>query len=242
MTSTRTILVIVVLLIFAGAVSLILGIRFTRAKPVANMFNQQESDEFAQQTLQGYLDYLLDAEAPIGGLNLSRVIGGADADQINLGKPYPVMYIRLDELQDFYPDDAEAELDSLLRSAQKLWYPVQVDSKTVTKMEIVSIDDELTGGEFGGTSSVEAVIAAGATLEETLGGTVTETVLVEVPALQATFLLSRGSSENDGKALMTPAMVFPERFGLEAGRTYQVGEILPTLVKIAQDIDPDIIR
>ena len=189
----------------------------------------------AQTALSRYVaDALTERNAGRYGFRSLQEAKGA-----RVGEPLPVMLIGLSSLKEYKP---EAGVGPMLIDAKTLWYPVLAGGETRTKLEMIMKDDALVPGEFGGIKSPERISSARKLLPGLIErGAIRDakkTTLVKIPALAAEFLyLETGQGD-----YFLPAMVNPERFGLDEGKVYPAADILSRLRDIAKDIDPKKVR
>jgi len=162
-----------------------------------------------------------------------------EAKTARLGDPYQEAMIGLKDLKEYQPN---TRMDALLTDTKTLWFPVLVDSVARTKMEVVSKDGKWITGEFGGTRSALEIVRAGRALPQLLESRNIQSPydvrLVKIPVLYAVFLYVRSSMGE----FIIPAMVQPERFGLQSANIYTVDEVFPGLADEARKIAEDSIR
>lgn len=195
----------------------------------------QDVTVLAQEALKVYTTKLVN-DRNYGSLGF-RSLGEARA--ATLGSPQPVMLIGLTDLKGYSPG---APPKGLLRDARALWFPVLVGGQTRTKLEMVQVGSRWVAGEFGSAQSAQQMARVMAELPEKLAaarikppGTFT---LVKVPALMAIFIYL----DTESGEYLAPAMLYPERLGLEQGRLYPAQELLLKLKEAAKDIDEKKVR
>ncbi len=184
----------------------------------------------AEKSLGGYVQSVVNDKnfAKFGFKSLGEVRNS------QLGIPYPVIIVGLKDLKSY---NTGAALKLSASDAQILWYPVQIGGETRTKLEMIRKGNQWITGEFGGTTSVQAVASAQAALPGLLK---TKNVpagykvaIVRAPALYAQFLLIDSSAGQ----FMVPATTNPQRFGLQNKTVYTVDEVFTHLKAVAVEID-----
>jgi hypothetical protein len=186
--------------------------------------------EFALGAINGYIENVLTAKN-IANFNFRSM---EEARQADVGLPLKVMYVSLEGLKDY---DGRQQFDTLLKDPGTLWFPVTVGGKIRSKIEIGYRNGEWIAGEFGGVRTVREIDAVSHRIDE-IGREAGieddfDVMLVKIPALFSTFLYLKGEE----KQALVPAMVSPQRFGLENGQVYAVRDILDTLKEVAVQID-----
>ena len=217
---------------------LVLGCSFIILLP-GDAYSQQEvrkpTIEFAQRALEGYVKNTV-TERNFAKLGFKTL---GEAQVARLGDPYRVMFIGLADLTAY---ETGIGARPLLVDAKTLWFPVMVGEETRTKLEITEKEGKLVPGEFGRFKTVENVIMAKDRIPgllESIGVEAPyEVMLVRIAALRA-LLLYVESPEGE---YLIPAMIQPQRYGLENGEMYPADEVLSKLRDFAREIDPDKIR
>jgi hypothetical protein len=159
-----------------------------------------------------------------------------EARTARLGEPLKVMFIGLENLKGYSQGMPAA---SLLIDKKTLWFPVVVGQETRAKLEIIEKDGIIIPGAFGAIKTTEKIDSTRRILTRLIkSGNIRDvktTALVEVPSISAEFLYVEGA---DGEFFM-PAMMNPERLGLEEGKLYAAEDLLSKLHDFAKEIDPN---
>lgn len=186
--------------------------------------------EFAQKSLEGYVNNVL-SEKNFAKFNFKTL---GEAKMARLGTPYKVMYIGLSPLKAY---KAGTGLRPILTDAKTLWFPVMVEGKVRTKLEIVEKEGKWIAGEFGGIRVVREIAIVRDQVPSLLESKGLrepyEVILVKIPALYAVFFYVESSR---GEYLI-PAMAQPQRYKLQNGKMYAADEVLSKLRDIAKEID-----
>jgi hypothetical protein len=155
------------------------------------------------------------------------------------GSPLPVMIVDLTAVAEFAQDQP---LKGSLRDDGRLWYPVLVDDRVRTSLELVLQKDRWIPGAFGGTREIQTLVAVRDKLPELLQQRNVEapyTVsVVQMPTLLATFL----HVESGAGDYLIPAMIQPQRYGLENATVYPAEEVMLGLKDYAARIEKGLIR
>ena len=199
------------------------------------MANPKEAIKISNEALANYIQYGLTEKnaAAFGFKNLD------DAKAARIGKPYPVRMIDLSAVKDYQPGSGAKKM---LRDPGIMWFPVMVGDTFRTKIETVRIDGQWKPGEFGDTLQAQEVWAVGTktkAIAEAKGMRDGYTsFIVHAPSLLATFFYL----QSDDRELLIPAMVNPERYGMDNGNAYSADEALRILKRFAKEIKPGTIR
>ncbi len=199
------------------------------------MADPKEAIRISNEALANYIQYGLTEKnaAAFGFKNLE------DAKAAHIGQPYPVRIIDLSAVKDYQPGSGAKKM---LRDPGIMWFPVMVGDTFRTKIEMVRIDDQWKPGEFGDTLKAKEVWAVGTqtkAIAEAKGMRDGYTsYIVHAPSLLATFFYL----QSDDKEFLIPAMVNPERYGMDNGKVYSADEALRILKRFAKDIKPGTIR
>ncbi len=160
----------------------------------------------------------------------------AEAQRAKLGSPFEEVLIGLKEIKQY---QRGATSKDLFVDANALWFPVLVGDKVCTKIEVLERDGRLVAGEFGGIRVARELARVDQDLSRKLDSLKIRpdrrNVLVRVQSLQAIFIYVQSPQ---GEYLV-PAMVQPQRFGLENGKVYEFVEVLSKLKEYAKDIKED---
>jgi hypothetical protein len=187
---------------------------------------------FAKTSLQAYVRDVVN-EKNVANFGFKTV---GEARRAEVGTPFEVRVVELRALKQY---TSASDAPSLLQATGTLWFPVLVEGTVRTKLEVVQKGNELIPGEFGGTNEVGEIARVSgrlATILRDQGITVpTKVELVKVPPLFATFFYAT----DGGRHLAVPAMVQPQRYGLENGRAYPLADLLAILARYAQQIQAD---
>lgn len=188
--------------------------------------------ESSQKALADYITHFIRKDN-LKSFGFESIEGSRAA---RLGNPYPVMIIGLRDLTEY---KAGTSTRLLLIDSKTLWFPVNVEGRPRTKLEMVEKEGKWIPGEFGGTKTVEPVTMGLNQLPKLMESKGIHPpyriMLVKIPALYATFLYREGP---EGEFLI-PTMVQPERFDLMNSQIYNSEEVLSKLREYAKRIDPD---
>lgn len=187
--------------------------------------------DFAQKALEGYCKNVVNKKN-FGRYGFKTLKGSQVA---RVGKPYRVMAIGLDNLLAY---NSGAGAKSSFIDPNMLWFPVIVDGKVRTRVEIIQRKRKLIAGAFGGTISVQKVAGVANQLPKLIKSREVKKpyniMLVKIPSMRATFLYIDSSEQE----FLVPAMVQPQRFKLKNGQMYRADEVLSQLKEVAKKIDP----
>lgn len=179
----------------------------------------------AEQGLAQFLSTIPPAELANMGLTT-----GEDIKAATLGEPYEQFTIYPEALENYTPDQS---LSSMLTTTDNWVYPVMVNGKAKTQLNVVKTDGKWVAGYFGGTLPTR--IQDGVSLMSTTFGSgndkgITRTSiagvkLVRIPQVNADFLFVGTQADEylfpiDGGRAMVQTM---------SGKVYNALEIIPTL-------------
>jgi hypothetical protein len=161
-----------------------------------------------------------------------------EAKRAKLGDPYEVKVLGLGDLKIYKPD---VQIDTLYKATGIISFPVIVDQKNISRLEIAKIDGDWRPRQLGGVTNTQAtalwesankirLLAAEKRIEH-----VTGTKILRIPALHAEFMYFRAGQQE----FLIPAMDIPQRFQLENGRVYEAHDVLVKLSAFSQAMDPD---
>jgi len=191
---------------------------------------QEDVMEFARKSLEGYVKNVITEQnfSKFGFKSLK------ESHASRLGEPYRVMIIGLKDLKAYKPGTGAKPL---LLDAKTLWFPVMIDSETRTKIEIIEKEGKWIAGEFGKVKTAQEI----AKVKEQIPGLLEskdikspyKILLLKIPALYAEFLYV----ESPQGEFLIPAMVQPQRYGLQNAQIYAADDVLYGLREFAKEID-----
>lgn len=213
----------------------VLGFFIIKVVPISGYSQEKmnkETIEFAQISLGNYIKNVVN-ETNFGKFGFKNV---KTAQTARLGDPFAVMIIGLEDLKNYRP---ESGAKSVLKDASTLWFPVLVEGKATTKLEIMKKNGKLISGEFGRVKIVREIEKVQEQLPELLKSREIkesyEIKLVKIPALAALFFYL----ESTKGEFLIPAFEQPSLYKLENARIYEADEVLVILKDYAQKIDKD---
>ncbi len=158
-----------------------------------------------------------------------------------LANPYDVVVIGLEDLKTYNVSDNP---NTIIKSTKIRYFPVIVNGKAVTKLEIVNINNKWVPGEFGGITVTRVRAFAKSTeqlpllLRDRSISAPQEVKFLRIPSLLADFLYVKSQQEE----FLIPVMDQPGRYRLENGQMYNATEVLKILKEYAQRIDGTRVR
>lgn len=186
---------------------------------------------FAQKALEGYSKKVINKKnfAKFGFKSFK------EAQVARVGDPYRVMFFGLKNLRTYEPGTG---VKPLLIDPNTLWFPVVVEGKTRTRLEVIQRDGKLIAGAFGGIRTVKKVTGVKNQLPKLLKSKkikkTKQPMLIKIPPLYAMFLYI----ESPKGEFLIPTMIQPQRYKLKNGQMYIADEVLTKLREVARKIDP----
>jgi hypothetical protein len=199
--------------------------------PQQAMMQIKKADiEIAHRSLQHYIRTIISEEnyMRFGFKNYG------EAQRAQLGEPYWVMIIGLRDLKSYQQGTGTR---GILINIKTIWFPVMVEGKVRTKMEMVNKAGRWIAGEFGRIKIVKEIISTKNKLPALLRSKGIRRpysiTLLKIPALYAVFFhidSSRGE-------FLVPAMIQPQRYNIRNAHIYTADKVLEKLKEFAQKID-----
>jgi len=203
-------------------------------QPGAAELGQAPTQKEAQTFLEQYVRDVLNGRncTAFGFLNYN------EARSARVGEPYPVMLVKLVDLKNYQQG---TDLRSLWVPTGKWWFPVLVNGRGRTKIEVLARNGQYLAGEFGGTRTAREILKVISRLPKIFPAeqvSPTDIRLVVIPALKANFLFLAGPQAN----YLIPCTVLPGRYDLENGTPADPEALLTTLKSYAEEIGEDLYR
>ena len=145
-----------------------------------------------------------------------------EAQGATLGMPLDVMFVPLDQLREYSPEQSP---DALLSDSRLVLYPVDVNNEVRSSVQVQGSDEGWTPAGFGSTTLIKAVTAISPSQDA---------FLVQVPSLGLYFVAQR---EDD--SLMLTSLYDEPRFEFSAGRPLDASQVFEAIQSAANELDEE---